>query len=214
MPNKQSMIEYRNFELDSLEIEKRADGDDVLGDIVGHAAVFDKLSKEMWGFREKIAPGAFSDVLNDDVRALFNHDPNIVLGRTKSKTLTLEEDKRGLKTIISPPNTQQARDLIVSIKRGDISQMSFAFSVESETWEEKKDKSIVRTINKYKRLYDVSPVTYPAYPQTDVKARAECRSMQDVFEAGRRFLEEQKKSGRIIIPVGIRLRELDLSENQ
>src|SRR5690606_29136668 len=104
--------------------------------ISGHAAVFDTLSEPMWGFREKIAPGAFDDVLEDDVRALFNHDPNFILGRTRSGTLKIAVDMRGLQYEIDPPDTQPARDLIVSMERGDVSQSSFAFIVAEDDWDE------------------------------------------------------------------------------
>jgi len=135
--------------------------------IAGYAAKFNALSEELWGFREQIAPGAFDDVLADDVRALFNHDPNFVLGRTTSKTLAISVDQTGLRNEIMPPDTQWARDLMTSMKRGDITQQSFAFTVKNDSWEWNKETDLVtRTILKLERLYDVSIVTYPAYPQT------------------------------------------------
>ena len=106
----------------------------------------------------------------DDIRALFNHDPNYVLGRNKSGTLELREDEQGLLVRIKPPNTQWARDLQVSIERGDINQMSFGFTVEEDEWRS-EDGYDVRELRKVK-LYDVSPVTYPAYTATDVGVRA------------------------------------------
>jgi HK97 family phage prohead protease len=163
-------IERRFFDLDDLKIETRADSDAPV--IRGHAAVFNKLSENLGGFREQIAPGAFDDVLNDDVRALFNHDPNHVLGRTKAGTLSISVDDNGLAYEVDPPDTQTARDLIVSMQRGDVSQSSFAFTVEQDDWSEDEDGRIVRTIQKVKRLYDVSPVTYPAYPDASVGLRS------------------------------------------
>lgn len=162
--------ERRTFALDKVRIEERGENASPL--IRGHAAIFDTLSENLGGFREKIAPGAFDGVLQDDVRALFNHDGNIVLGRTKAGTLRLSVDSEGLNYEIDPPDTQAARDLIVSMKRGDISESSFAFTVENDSWDEDEDGRLVRTINKVKRLYDVSPVTYPAYQDTDVAARS------------------------------------------
>lgn len=141
--------------------------------VTGHAAVFDQLSENLGGFREKIAPGAFDGVLNDDVRALFNHDPNLILGRTAAKTLELSVDTTGLKVDFSIPDTSYGRDLIVSLERGDINQMSFGFQVEEDEWnEDNTTGAVIRTITKVKRLFDISPITFPAYPQTDVAKRS------------------------------------------
>jgi HK97 family phage prohead protease len=140
--------------------------------IAGHAAVFNSLSEDLWGFREKIAPGAFKPALaKSDIRALLNHDPNFVLGRTNNGTLRVQEDETGLAVEIDPPETAWANDLLVSIGRGDISQMSFAFRVGEESWET-VDGVNTRTILSFDEIFDVSPVTYPAYPDTDVALRA------------------------------------------
>jgi len=139
--------------------------------IVGHAAVFNSMSEELGGFREIIEPGAFDSVLTDDVRALFNHDANYVLGRTKSNTLSLSVDELGLRYDITPPNTTYANDLIENLSLGNISQSSFGFTVDEDRWEENPDGTYVRYIMRIKRLYDVSPVTFPAYPETDVAKR-------------------------------------------
>lgn len=169
-------IEKRAFDVE-IEIEERAEGR--MPSIIGHAAVFNSLSENLGGFRERIAPGAFADTLQtDDVRALFNHDPNFVLGRNRANTLSLSEDERGLAIKITPPDTSFARDLMVSMQRRDITQMSFGFTVmpDGQAWEEDSDGMVIRTLRKV-RLFDVSPVTYPAYPQTDVAVR-ELRSWQ------------------------------------
>jgi HK97 family phage prohead protease len=140
--------------------------------IAGHAAVFNSLSEDLWGFREKIAPGAFGEALTkSDIRALLNHDPNYVLGRTTNGTLRAWEDDTGLAVEIDPPRTRWAGDLLVSIGRGDISQMSFAFRVGEEEWGE-VDGVKERTILSFDEIFDVSAVTYPAYPETDVSVRA------------------------------------------
>jgi HK97 family phage prohead protease len=139
--------------------------------IAGHAAVFNSLSEDLWGFREKITPGAFGEALvKSDIRALLNHDPNYVLGRTKNGTLRAWEDDTGLAVEIDPPRTRWAGDLLVSIERGDISQMSFAFRVGEEEWGE-VDGVKERTIVSFDEIFDVSAVTYPAYPETDVSVR-------------------------------------------
>lgn len=154
--------------------------------ISGHAAVFNQLSEDLGGWRERIMPGAFAENLaqNPDVRALFNHDPNQVLGRTKSKTLRLKEDDQGLHFENDMPDTQVARDLQTSIDRGDIDQCSFGFSVNKQKWTEEPDtrdasgraKVIVREVHSA-NLFDVSPVTYPAYTGTDVDNRSVLREL-------------------------------------
>lgn len=161
-------IERRSYSLDSAEVRKNDDGAAVLR---GHAAVFDKLSENLGGFRERIEPGAFDDALEDDVRALFNHDPNLILGRTRSGTLKLDVDDSGLSYEVTLPDTQTGRDLAISVERGDIDQSSFAFVVEKDSWGKDKDGQIIRTILKVSRLFDVSPVTYPAYPDATVGKR-------------------------------------------
>lgn len=139
----------------------------------GYAAVFGSVAEIAGMFREQIAPGAFRDAVGrDDVRALFNHDANFVLGRTGAGTLRLSEDDKGLRYDVDPPDTTWARDLMVSVERGDVNQSSFAFEVTEETWDYgKRGEMPMRTI-KAVRLYDVSPVTYPAYESTSVSARS------------------------------------------
>jgi len=167
--------ERRFFETGKIEIRK-ANGRDNPNQqtLLGYAAKFDVMSENLGGFREQIAPGAFTDVLNNDVRALFNHDVNHVLGRTKACTLRIAQDDVGLYYEVDLPDTQAARDLVTSIDRGDVSQSSFAFRVapNGDNWHENDDGIIVRTITKVSRLYDVSPVTYPAYPDATVGKRS------------------------------------------
>ena len=139
--------------------------------ITGYAAVFNKDSEDFGGWIERIAPGAFDGVLNDDAVALFNHDPNQVLGRN-GKNVTITQDGNGLMYRVKLPNTSLANDLRQLIKDEIISQSSFAFTVQDQSWEHKKDKPSIRTIKKVQRLYDVSPVTYPAYPDTSIATRS------------------------------------------
>ncbi len=142
--------------------------------IEGHAALFDSLSQDlgfMFPFKERINRGAFKDSVEaDDIRALWNHDANYVLGRNRAGTLELSENDKGLKVRIHPPDTTWARDLTESIKRGDVSQMSFGFIVEKEAWSV-EDGQDIRTLERVK-LFDVSPVTFPAYLDTDVGVRS------------------------------------------
>lgn len=154
--------------------EVRVDSEGDKPTIRGYAALFNVLSEDLGGFREQLATGAFSGVLENDVRALVNHDSNLVLGRTKSGTLALREDAAGLYVEITPPETQAARDLVELMKRGDVSQMSFAFTVakEDQAWTRDGTGPWLRTIKRVARLFDVSVVTYPAYPQTSAAVRA------------------------------------------
>lgn len=174
--------ETRSFTVEGLKIEKR---DDKTARLIGHAAVFSQLSEDLGGFREQIAPGAFADAIKaDDVRALFNHDSNYVLGRTGSGTLRLSEDVRGLAIEIDLPDTQTIRDLVAApIERGDVSQMSFGFSVRpgGQDWAKDDAGQVVRTLKRV-RLFDVSPVTFPAYRQTDIAMR-ELRAWQSSIVA-------------------------------
>lgn len=150
--------------------------------IIGLASVFNSLSEPMWGFREIIKPGAFDDVLNDDVRGLFNHDRNYILGRSSSGTLSLSVNEQGLVYDITAPDTQTIRDLVIApMLRGDVNQSSFAFSVapNGDDWYQDDDGMVVREIHKISRLYDVSPVTYPAYQA----ANSTVRSMEAWKEA-------------------------------
>ena len=152
----------------------RAEGDDSVRRLVGHAAVFNIRTDIGGFFEEQIRPGAFSEAIrNDDVRALIDHDSSLVLGRNTAGTLQLSEDDRGLRVEITPPDTQIARDLIVSMERGDINQMSFGFSMRGgiEEWDETGEIPL-RTIEKVGRLIDVSVVTFPAFPDAEVGLRS------------------------------------------
>lgn len=142
------------------------------GTIEGYAAVFGQWSENLGGFREKIRQGAFAKTIQEaDVRALFNHDPNYVLGRNRSGTLDLAEDEHGLQFRVRPPETGWATDLRESVKRGDIDQASFGFAVVRDAWGNESSKVRDRELIEV-RLFDVSVVTYPAYPQTVVSARS------------------------------------------
>lgn len=154
------------------KVEVRNVGPDDKPTIVGYGAVFETKSENLGGFTEIIERGAFDDVMDDDVRALFNHDNNIILGRRASGTLSLSIDDIGLRYEIDPPDTQLIRDMVLTpINRGDVTQSSFGFYVGEDTWEEDRDGTVTRTIIKVEELLDVSPVTFAAYPDTDVALR-------------------------------------------
>ncbi len=160
-------VEVRDFVLSEVRFEE----DDGQRKMLGYAAVFDDLSGDLWGFKERIQRGAFAKTIQEaDIRALWNHDSNFVLGRRKSGTLKLWEDEHGLGVEILPPDTVWANDLMTTMERGDVDQMSFAFSVVREEWGDPDDGMPVRELQEVK-LFDVSPVTYPAYEGTDVSVR-------------------------------------------
>lgn len=143
--------------------------------ITGYAAVFNQRADLGW-MLEVVMPGAFTDCLatDPDVRALFNHNPDIVLGRTKSGTLRLKEDNRGLQFDVDLPDTQAGRDVRASIARGDVDQCSFGFTVDEQTWrEEKNDAGEMETTRELVAVtvYDISPVVFPAYEGTSVSER-------------------------------------------
>ena len=159
-----------------MQIEVRAvEGDKPM--LRGYAAVFNRLSDDLGGFRERIMPGAFKRALasNPDVLCLVNHDMRALLGRTMNGTCRVKEDDKGLCFECDLPNTSAGNDVRELIKRGDMSQCSFGFCVDEDDWDEEDDpenpeeKMICRTIRSVKSLKDVSPVVQPAYPQTVVK---------------------------------------------
>ena len=154
---------------------READSDDMV--LEGYAAVFNSET-DLGHFREVIKPGAFDDVMTDDVRALINHDPNLILGRTENGTLKLSTDERGLKYRVKLGNQQYAKDFYESVKRGDISQSSFAFTIKDQSWNEERT---VRSVDKVRQLLDVSPVTYPAYAAATVQARDQQLELDDAI---------------------------------
>lgn len=194
-----------------MELEKRISAPGTLralheGDakpkLSGYAAVFNTMSEELWGFRELIAPGAFKRTLseNADVRALFNHDANQVLGRSTSGTLTLAEDDKGLAVTMFPPDTASGRDTVTLVERGDVSQMSFGFITKKDAWEYKDDGSAIRTLLDVD-LFDVSVVTYPAYTATSVSKRAldDLAGLIFEFEWNARLREQRLDQIRLAI---------------
>jgi len=159
-------MQQREVRALAAPIEVRADSRTA----TGYAAVYNSIADIGGYFNEQIAPGAFDGTLGGDIRALFNHDTAHVLGRTIAGTLRLASDDRGLAVDIDMPDTAMARDLAVSMTRGDISGMSFGFNVTKQTWDE-SGPVILRTIEAVE-LFEVSIVTFPAYDATDVAVRS------------------------------------------
>lgn len=135
----------------------------------GYAAVFNSDTDIGGWWIERVAPGAFADTIGGDIRALVDHDWGRIIGRTKSGTLRLTEDARGLKVEVDVPNTSDGNDLWELVERGDISGMSFGFRVTKQSWDETGDTPI-RTIETVE-LFEVSAVAFPAYDDTSIGKR-------------------------------------------
>lgn len=170
-----------------VKIEQRNDGSIAIS---GYAAVFHRASDpgtefELWeGMVERIMPGAFDRAVSeDDVRGLFNHDPSMLLGRTSAETLRLSVDENGLRYEIDLPETSIGKDVAESIRRGDLSGSSFAFLTTDEDWR-KEDGVHIREIRGV-RLFDVGPVTYPAYSATTTGLRSDNDSAKESFDRWR-----------------------------
>lgn len=161
--------EKRIFTLSNIEIRAGTEGSSQV--IEGYASIFDSPTMIGDMFQETIAKGAFAKSLTGkaDVRALFNHNWDYVLGRTKSGTLTLDEDEKGLKFRVTPPDTSWAKDLMISMQRSDINQCSFGFQVVRDSWNWDVEPA-QRTIQEVK-LYEISIVSFPAYEDTEAYVR-------------------------------------------
>ena len=171
-------METRTFEVEGLEV-RQLDGQ--APTIAGYAVVFDSWSEIMADgrgrpFRERIAPTAFDRALSagPDVRALWNHNTDLPLGRTRNGTLRIDKDGRGLRFELTPPATTWGADAVESIRRGDVSGMSFAFAKrgEGDTWTKPGPDGVAERTLLDADLYELSPVTFPAYPATDVAVRS------------------------------------------
>jgi len=165
----------RRFFLAPVTVEARAEGDENTPAVIeGMAALYNQRADLGW-YEEEILPGAFDDVLMDDVRCLFNHDANLLLARSNKGqgTLTLTAVTTGLRYRYETPNRSYALDLADAIEKGDVSQSSFAFRVKEAIWVEREgEEKELRQIKKIEQLLDVSPVTYPAYTDTSVAKRS------------------------------------------
>ena len=151
------------------DFKTREDGEELR--IEGYFAVFNSIYQIWADMSESVAPGAFSDTLGGDIRALIDHETMYVLGRNQAGTLELREDSHGLWGIILiNPNDQDAMNLYARVKRGDVNQCSFGFDILEEETDFHDDGSVHWTITKVK-LYEVSVCTFPAYAETSVQAR-------------------------------------------
>lgn len=180
MTEKRELAES-SIELRDAEGEKRT--------ISGYAVKWNMRSHPLGGFSrfvEQFKPGAFAESLrSDDIRALWSHDTSKVLGRTKNGTLRLSEDDIGLRFELDLPNNTQGNDAYESIKRGDVDGVSFGFRAVDEEWDDADPKNVLRSIHKA-GLFEISPVGFPAYPDSQVAARS-----NDPYKA---YVEEKKQN--------------------
>ncbi len=165
--------ERRTNQTPDIVVRAVDEGDDSAG-LKGRVTPFNVLSRDLGGFREKIAPGAFTDALKrSDVRGLFNHNPDHILARQSAGTLALEESDKGLEFDMDLPDTQLARDLVENVRAKNITGNSFSFVVEKDEWDYSDKKMAIRTVVEVRELFDVGPVTFPAYDRgTKVSARS------------------------------------------
>lgn len=157
----------------SVESKFTTRDDDGVLHIEGYFAVFNSIYQIWDDMSESVAPGAFTETLGGDVRALIDHETRLVLGRNTAGTLQLREDSHGLwGDILINPDDQDAMNLYARVQRGDVNQCSFGFDILEEETEFRDDGSVHWTIKKVK-LYEVSVCTFPAYSETSVQARKE-----------------------------------------
>ena len=187
-----NQMEKRIFNIET-RVDTTEDGKDV---VVGYASVYDSRSNNLGGFYEYIERGAFTDELieKSDVRALINHDASKIMARSKNGlgTLNLKADEKGLRYQFEiDPELSYAKDLAISLKRGDISQSSFAFTIapNGDEWSTDADGNNIRTIKKFDQIFDISSVTFPAYSQ----AESDLVVAQRGLEAYKQSLVEETK---------------------
>lgn len=178
-------MEHRYLPMDGMET--REDDNNIY--LEGYFAVFNRNYEIFPGATESIAPGAFDGSINDDVRALYNHNSDIVLGRTSAGTMELRQDAHGLwgRVKINRDDTD-AMNAYRRIQRGDITGCSFGFDIEAQEVDYRDDGTVHWTITSIAPLYEVSPCTFPAYVDTTVVARK-----RDLDEIKRKKLEIRKK---------------------
>ena len=167
-------------------ITRAAEDDDAEKVIEGYFALYEQETELFDGVYEIITKGAFDKTLSNDIRALWNHNTQYVLGRTKNGSLQVQADEKGLFGIIKLPNTQYAEDLYELIKRGDIDQCSFGFNILDEDLEELANNQYRWRINDID-LHEMSVVTFPAYENTTVQARS-----KQIEQLQERKMQQQK----------------------
>ena len=200
-------MEKRIFNLES-RVETREDGKKT---VVGMASVYNSRSENLGGFYEYIAEGVFTDELikKSDIRALINHDPNLVLARSKfgEGTLQLTPNERGLAYSYELPETSYAKDLAINLENKNISQSSFAFTVSNDEWHTDEDGNDIRTITEIDKLFDISSVTFPAYAQAESDLVIAQRGLSVYKEKQERLNEEKDLVKRSLLNLNIELQK-------
>lgn len=185
------MKEDRKLQLGG-EINFR-EADEAERKVSGYAAIFNSEARLAEILVEKIAPGAFKSSMQNDVRALWGHDTNKIIGRTTNGTLKLEEDERGLRFDLILPDTVDGKDAFTLIKRGDVTGVSFGFRVKKDQWEKGEEgKPHVRTLLDVD-LLEISPCAFPAYEDTSVSARS---ALELIKEKEVEWAHEQREKQR------------------
>lgn len=202
-------LERRVLAFDEGEI--RVTGDE-MPRLEGYAAKYG-IETDLGWFREKIKAGAFDEVLKtSDARALKNHDPNLLLGRESSGTLRLNSNTVGLRFDIDVPDTTTGRDTVEEVRRGDLAGCSFAFTVAEQEWKHTEGQPSERTIVRIGQLFDVGPVTYPAYEDTTVVARSVEAVRKEIEQREQEAeVDEEKNEGKPAEISPERQREIDYS---
>lgn len=191
----------RRFLPGHIDLAARADGETAkiirgLGIVYNTETV---IGGRMWGFREIIRPGAFTTTMTEeDQRAFFNHDVNLILGRRSAETLRLMDDEKGMRYEIDPPDTYYANGLIVSLERKDVTGSSFMFSIKKQQWTEPDDNSDELPLREVLEatLYELGPVTLPAYETSEASVGARAKARE--FHEGRQQRRSQRSS--IVVP--------------
>lgn len=189
--------------VEGVELRAAPEGSNSPGTLVGYAAVFEKYSCDLGYFREKIQRGAFAKSMAAcDVRALVNHDPNMIIGRKSAGTLRMVEDEIGLKVEIDLPDTAVGRDVAENVRNRNIQGQSFTFTTSIDQWDWSGETAI-RTLVEVDELFDVGPVTFPAYEETSVamrsfKAEREARDKPTLpAEPSAHLLESERDLARL-----------------
>jgi len=186
MRTKTKEMDKRELQTKFKVLRQEANSDELIID--GYFALYENETELFEGSYEIITKGAFDNTLNNDIRALWNHDTQFVLGRNKSGTLELKTDDKGLFATVRLPNTQYARDLYELVSRGDVDQASFGFNILAEDLEELASGGYRWRINEID-LHEISVVTFPAYENTSVSARS--RQIEDIKK---RKIEEKRNA--------------------